>query len=212
MKTAFAIKHLALLSAKRMLLPLCAFALSGATATAAAYTQLYVIGHSLSMTNSGGYPGYWGNGMSNGPMWPEYLAGRLGISYSPEDNTAVGSAATFELTDDDGTVLPGLQDQIAKLPTGNKSRSVIVLWLGTNDLQLVFSGYPATETISQAISNIQDGIENLYALGFRAVIVPNVFRSYTDAWLSRALHRTRTKSTKSPNQEFQRPVGNDDCR
>jgi hypothetical protein len=76
MKTAFAIKHLALLSAKRMLLPLCAFALSGATATAAAYTQLYVIGHSLSMTNSGGYPGYWGNGMSNGPMWPEYLAGR----------------------------------------------------------------------------------------------------------------------------------------
>ena len=103
------------------------------------------------------------------------LAGLLGINYSAQNNVAVGDAATFQYLDDDGTVLPGLQDQIAKLPTGNKSSSVIVLWLGTNDLQLVFSGYPATETISQAISNIQDGIENLYALGFRAVIVPNVF-------------------------------------
>src|SRR6266853_3266965 len=56
--------------------------LSGcSSANAATYDQLYVIGDSLSMENSGApYPNlYYGNGTSNGPMWPEYLASSLGI-------------------------------------------------------------------------------------------------------------------------------------
>jgi lysophospholipase L1-like esterase len=138
-------------------------------------TAIYVIGDSLSSVNSGGYPGYYGEGTSNGPMWPEYLSGMLGIEFVASNDVAIGGAATFDTVNDNGDPLPGVDQQIASLPAGDKANAVVVLWLGTNDMLYVFSGYPAQEMIAQGVGNIQHGIEQLYGLGFRTIIVPNVF-------------------------------------
>ena len=43
----------------------------------ATFTDVYIFGDSLSDTNAG---------FSNGPLWPEYLAPQLGISYNPGTN------------------------------------------------------------------------------------------------------------------------------
>jgi Phospholipase/lecithinase/hemolysin len=129
-----------------------------------AFDALYVIGDSLSIENSGGYAGYYGQGTSNGPMWPEYLSAMLGIDFN-----ASGDVAVF------GALTSSLQYQINSLPEGDKRGSLVVLWIGANDVQNVFAGSPTDDTFNQAISNIQGGIESLRALGFRTILVPNVF-------------------------------------
>src|SRR6266487_1253536 len=86
-------------------------------------TAIYIMGDSLSDT--GNYPlivgplsppAQWNNHFSNGPMWPEYFSGFLGIPYSQSNNVAVGGACTFRHVLSPEISIPGLIDQISELP------------------------------------------------------------------------------------------------
>jgi phospholipase/lecithinase/hemolysin len=154
-------------------------------------TAIYIMGDSLSDT--GNYPSIvgplcppaqWNNHFSNGPMWPEYFSALLGIPYSQSNNVAVGGARTFRYVLSPEITIPGLIDQISELPLPTnevaRSRALYIVWIGHNDLQAVFHSEDPINTAvyneysSQALSNIQYGLETLYSLGGRIFLVPNL--------------------------------------
>ena len=135
---------------------------------------------------------------SNGPVAVEHLAANVGVPLNPSlaggTNYAVGGAATGQVQisgEPPGTttnnfiavkypsVAPffvdnGIDTQVANFiaspPAFDPLTSLFVLWGGPNDFLI----NPSAATASAAISNLSGELTQLYAVGGRNFLVPNM--------------------------------------
>lgn len=146
------------------------------------YDEIYVFGDSLSDTGNvfnatqGAIPPdpYYQGRFSNGPIWVEYLANDLGLTFNLTTNFAFGGATTG--FDNIGlATLPGLQQQITSFTTTNKSadpNALYILWAGTNDyLNYFFGGVPNP---TQTVANLSGAVKALAAVGAKNIMVVNL--------------------------------------
>lgn len=147
----------------------------------AAFSDMVSFGDSLSDNGigiipdgSGGWIKYDMEGFdtfSNGDVWVDYLAERLGIGH---DGRAYGGART-------GTGTFDLLSQINTRYTSASdiSSTLFSVWAGGNDLRdLANSGSLdpayAAGVIGQAVTNLSTAINDLYSLGARHILIPNL--------------------------------------
>ena len=148
------------------------------SAAAQGYSRLFVLGDSLSDDGNlyksvfGLYPQsppYYKGRFSNGPVWVEDLAPKLGLPFDPATDYAYGGAETGNNNDSPG--LPGMKQQIASLlktyPMGDPA-ALYVVWGGANDY---ISG--GTDT-TKPVANIIGYVQSLAASGGRNFAVPNL--------------------------------------
>ena len=166
-------------------------------------TNLYVFGDSLSdggnayLRTGGLFPPFpYDQRFSNGPVAVERLAANLGIPLTPSlaggTNYAVGGSATGQVpvpgtsstTDNYITVgypvfapffsNTGIEAQVGAFaalpPAFNSSTSLFVLWGGPND----FFINPSAVTASATVSNLSGELLQLYGIGARNFLVPNM--------------------------------------
>jgi phospholipase/lecithinase/hemolysin len=183
---------------KRVILALflSVFLIFSTTILAHAYSSILAFGDSLS--DNGYYQGYPGgtpgniNSLdiygfrrySNGPVWVEYLAGPshlnvplLDLAYGGA-TTASDNPAAYQATGNPYyQSATGLQWQVAayELRFGNSNSisptTLVTLWAGGNDMFNLRSANAAAD-------NIELAIQNLYAIGGRSFLIPNL--SYND--------------------------------
>ncbi|MEH1849359.1 MAG: SGNH/GDSL hydrolase family protein [Nostoc sp.] len=147
------------------------------------YDKIYVFGDSFSDTGNvfnatNGIvppnPPYFNERFSNGPVWVEYLASNLGLTFNPNTNFAFGGATTGFKNIGIST-LPGLQQQINSFTTANPSadpNSLYILWAGINDyLDYFFQGIPNP---TQSVTNLSTAVKSLAAVGARDIMVLNL--------------------------------------
>jgi phospholipase/lecithinase/hemolysin len=168
------------------------------------FSSIFVFGDSLSdggnvFRLTGGLypPPPYAQRISNGPVAVEYLAGRLGVPLAPSlaggTNYAVGAAATGQVpipggggatTDNYGTIEypaaapilegTGMEAQVAMFgaapPAFDPATSLFVVWGGPND----FFINPSAATASAAVGNVFGEVSQLYAIGARNFLVPNM--------------------------------------
>lgn len=166
------------------------FATVAGTATPAAagpFTAFFVFGDSLSDTGniraaSGGTvpgPDYFGGRFSNGPIWADRVANRLGLSAAPSllggTNFAYGAARTG------GAAAPGtppsILTQVQTFKAANPSadpNALYAVWGGGNDIRdALFDPGKANAIIGNAVANIGAAISDLALAGARTFVVPN---------------------------------------
>ncbi len=147
------------------------------------FEQIYVFGDSLSDTGNvfqvtGGAvpqsPPYGQGRFSNGPVWVEYLASKLGLSANPRNNFAFGGATT-EITknsDLDSTIdIPGLLGQIEDFTAVNPSANpdaLYVVWAGAND----YLGGATNPAVP--LENLSKAVQSLAAVGAQYILVANL--------------------------------------
>jgi phospholipase/lecithinase/hemolysin len=147
------------------------------------YDDIYVFGDSFSDTgnvfnSTNGIippsPTYFKGRFSNGPVWVEYLASELGLTFNPNNNFAFGGATTG--LDNLGlSFLPGLKQQINEFTTLNKSvdrNALYVIWAGTNDYLKYF--YNDTPNPTETVANLSSAITSLTAVGAENILVVNL--------------------------------------
>ena len=147
---------------------------------AAAYDRLVVFGDSLSDVGntyalSGGTnppaPPYFPGRTSNGPVWVEYLAPRLGVP-APSASRLGGSDATnyayHGASVVGGTSVPSIQEQVTTYLASNTPDpdDLFVYWGGTNDFLAgqLNATVPATAAASQITSLANAGAKNILVL------------------------------------------------
>ncbi len=158
----------------------------GLLSTRAAYTSFHVFGDSLSTAkvNSPVGPDYYGDRWSNGRVWVEVLAQRLGLPF----NLAANTNSFWGNTSSD---LIGEVSRFA--PPANASNALVVIWVNNADLYFPATAPTPTLTnfdavISLAQTNHYRAITNLYAKGIRTLVMPNAvdistipgFNTYTN--------------------------------
>lgn len=120
------------------------------TASAISFSNIYIFGDSLSDTDAG---------ISNGPLWPEYLAPQLGISYDSAANFAIAGARSSDLA--------------AQLSTYQTTTSMAdpdalyVVWAGGNDILAFLNG-------ADAANNVINTVNSLSTFGARNFLIPNM--------------------------------------
>ncbi len=146
------------------------------------YDEIYVFGDSFSDTGnvfnftSGVIPPnpYFNGRFSNGPVWVEYLASELKLTFNPNTNFAFGGATTG--FDNIGLpILPGLQQQINSFTTANRSanpNALYVVWAGVNDYLDSFLGNIPNPTNS--VANLSAAVTSLAAVGAEDIMVVNL--------------------------------------
>ncbi|MEH2278216.1 MAG: SGNH/GDSL hydrolase family protein [Nostoc sp.] len=146
------------------------------------YDDIYVFGDSFSDTGNAfnatnrTFPPsstYFNGRFSNGPVWVEYLAQDLGLSFNPRTNFAFGGATTGV---DNISVpgLPGLQQQIASFTAENPSadpNALYIVWAGANDYFSYFAG--GVPNPNQAVANVSAAVTSLAAIGAQDIMVVN---------------------------------------
>jgi phospholipase/lecithinase/hemolysin len=147
--------------------------LSLAASTApAAFTSIHVFGDSLSTAkvNSPVGPDYYGDRWSNGRVWVEVLAQRLGLPF----NLAANTNSYWGNTSSD------LIGEVSRfIPPAKASDALVVIWVNNADLYFPATAPTPTLTnfdavISLAQINHYKAITNLYAKGIRNLVMPNV--------------------------------------
>jgi thermolabile hemolysin len=156
---------------------------------APAFSGLVVLGDSLSdqgqlFAATGGLvppdPPYFQGRTSNGPVWIETLAPRLGLTTSLANNLSVSGATTGTANFHEAlleTDLPGLADEMTTFITGLAGQpadpdSLYVVWAGANDLFVPFDD-PAV-AIGQAVTNLATTVGTLQAVGAQHILVMNL--------------------------------------
>jgi phospholipase/lecithinase/hemolysin len=147
------------------------------------YDQIYVFGDSFSDTGNvfnftnGAIPPnptYFNGRFSNGPVWVEYLASKLGLTFNPKTNFAFGGATTG--TKNLGiSLLPGLKQQINDFTTVNKSadpKALYIIWAGTNDYLEYF--YHNIPNPTKSVANLSAAITSLAGVGAENILVVNL--------------------------------------
>jgi phospholipase/lecithinase/hemolysin len=147
------------------------------------YDQIYVFGDSFSDTGNvfnftnGAIPPnptYFNGRFSNGPVWVEYLASKLGLTFNPKTNFAFGGATTG--TKNLGiSLLPGLKQQINDFTTVNKSadpQALYIIWAGTNDYLEYF--YHNIPNPTKSVANLSAAITSLAGVGAENILVVNL--------------------------------------
>ncbi|BAY79092.1 GDSL family lipase (plasmid) [Nostoc linckia NIES-25] len=147
------------------------------------YDDIYVFGDSLSDTGNvfnatNGVippsPTYFNGRFSNGPVWVEYLASKLGLTFNPKNNFAFGGATTG-LENLGLSFLPGLKQQINEFTTLNKSAdrdALYIIWAGTNDYLEYF--FNETPNPTESVANLSAAITSLAAVGAEDILVVNL--------------------------------------
>lgn len=151
--------------------------------SAQSYDEIYVFGDSFSDTGnvfdatSGAIPPsptYFNGRFSNGPIWVEYLAPKLEVTFNPRTNFAFGGARTG--FDNLGIAsLPGLQQQIDDFTVANMSanpNALYIVWAGTNDYLDSLSGNVSDRT--EAVANLSTAVTSLAAVGAKNIMVVNL--------------------------------------
>jgi phospholipase/lecithinase/hemolysin len=136
--------------------------------SAAAFEHLVVFGDSLSDTGNAGR-------FSNGPVWVEYLADRLGLTLSPSQrggsNFAVGGARLDPRSGPHS--LRAQVDAFLKRPKPS-GRMLVIVYGGGNDL-LAAVGHPDGPTmVDGAVLALQGMVADLIAHGATDILVPNL--------------------------------------
>lgn len=172
-----------------------------ASAGAASFQALYVLGDSLSDPGNAAAlsgnqfppsPPYAGR-FSNGPVAAEYLAALMGVPGGPAElggtNFAVGGATTgienYNFEVEQPFPLPiefemtGVAAQIANAlagPAFNPTRTLFLVWAGPNDIFLALETDPSTmpAVIAEAVANLAGHVEALAGAGARYILVPNM--------------------------------------
>ncbi len=148
------------------------------------FTGITVIGDSLSDTGRTfqaigipPFPYYQGR-VSNGPVWVEYLAPSLGLTYNPLDNFSWAGARSGRTNSFTG--LPGMLDELDELLSTAKrldNQALYVVFGGSNDFIRIFAGEDPTLVISEAVGNIMSIVTQLRARGAKHIVVvdlPNI--------------------------------------
>ncbi|AFY91919.1 PEP-CTERM sorting domain-containing protein [Chamaesiphon minutus] len=154
-------------------------------AIAATFSQLVVYGDSLSDLGRAAaatsafppgsqFPAYTNGGgrFSNGPIWVEYLAARLGIPSTPSTNFAIGGAKTSTINI--GQPAPGfigIQTQVTDNAI-NDPAALYVIWGGANDYLSSTPADPANPI--QTIANLTGEINTLIGRGATNILIPNL--------------------------------------
>jgi phospholipase/lecithinase/hemolysin len=142
----------------------------------AEFSSLYAFGDGVCTTTNNGTPypnstNYYGRRYSNGRVWIEVLAERLGLTYESNKNWSYyGHYSRNLLTNVNNFAAPG-----------DASNSLFIVWV--NDADFVdFMGtiFPSTNIVTwtnamnQSLSNHFRAITNLYhAKGARTLVMPN---------------------------------------
>lgn len=154
------------------------------------FSNVFVFGDSLSdqgqlFAASGGlfppFP-YFEGRISNGPVWIESLAPRLGLTTSLLNNFSVAGAATSNANYNEallGTDLPGLSDQLNYFLQGLGGQqadpeALYVVWAGANDFFLPFDPTRPDLVIGQAVTNLATTVATLNAVGAQHIAVLNL--------------------------------------
>lgn len=134
-----------------------------------AFDAIYTFGDSLTDTGNDPAPplNYYQGRYSNGPLWVEYLAPQLGLTYNPINNFAESGGET-------SNAWAQVQQFVAP---ANASQSLFVLWAGGNDFihnftQGLNDGF-WSNLIAQSVGNLSNSVVQLYADGARTIMVPN---------------------------------------
>jgi outer membrane lipase/esterase len=142
---------------------LAAMVMSESRATPLDLDRLVVFGDSLSDIGNAGR-------FSNGPVWVEYLAERLGLALAPSarggGNYAVGGARALDLRRQ--------ADAFLVAPPADLDRALVVVYGGGNDLRATLYGAPPEATIRDAVRTLAGIVEDLAASGARRILVPNM--------------------------------------
>ena len=147
-------------------------------ASAQSYSRMFVLGDSLSDDGNlyksvfGLYPPsppYYKGRFSNGPVWVENLAPKLGLTFNGATDYAYGGAETGSANEQSG--LPGMKQQYANLlkayPAGDAA-ALYVIWGGANDY------LDGATTTTATVTNLAGYIQGLAAVGARNFLVPNL--------------------------------------
>lgn len=132
-------------------------------------------------------PPYFAGRFSNGPIWAEHLAARLGLPGERIDNLALGGANTAGSTALDAAPaflrptleaagLGGIQQQVdTYLASGNtvSPNGLAVVWGGANDY--LFGAPTITaEGMPSPVANLRSTVLDLADAGARQFLVPNL--------------------------------------
>ncbi|MSO97446.1 MAG: autotransporter domain-containing protein [Rhodospirillaceae bacterium] len=148
-------------------------------AAAQTFSNMIVYGDSLSDSGrlfaiTGGTqppsPPYFNGRFSNGPVWTELFAPKLGFAFNPATNFAVGGAES-------GTGGPvGVATQIntlsAAVPVG--ANTLVVVWAGANDMQNRAATTPSATLIGQVVTNVSTAVATVSARGGKTFLVGNL--------------------------------------
>lgn len=146
------------------------------------YDKIYVFGDSFSDTSNvfnatnnviPPSPPYFNGRFSNGPVWVEYLASDLGLTFNSKTNFAFGGATTGFENIGLGS-LPGLQQQINSFTAANRSadpNSLYIIWAGTNDYVNYF--FNAVPEPTQVVTNLLVVVKSLAEVGAKDIMVVN---------------------------------------
>jgi phospholipase/lecithinase/hemolysin len=148
---------------------------------AASFSQLLVYGDSLSdvgrvgVATGGAFPPYGflagGGRFSNGPVWVEYLAAKIGLTSDFSNNFAIGGATSGSLntiTAEFPTVTGGLLSQVADNPIADPA-ALYIVWAGAND----YLGGGVTNP-AIPVGNISTAIAQLAGIGAQNFLVANL--------------------------------------
>jgi len=167
-------------------------------ATATAFTKIYAFGDSLSDTGNvnqivqtvtGGtasfppFP-YYNGRFSNGPIWAEKLADKLGISLInfSYGGATTGTANTLDTTFNNlglpSSLLPGLQGEItafqSQYQNGADPDALYTILAGANDFLPTNSTFQPVSTPNSSLSNITIAVNSLANLGAKNFMVLNL--------------------------------------
>lgn len=146
-----------------------------------ASNEIYVFGDSLSETGNlfalAEYPPsppYFEGHFSNGLVWVEYLATRLGLDYHQQTNFAWGGALTGS-GNYINPLLPGLKEQInqyiSNTPVADPN-ALYFIWAGANDFYAAdFTQTDPQTVVTTAVANIVEAVESLVNQGAEHVVV-----------------------------------------
>lgn len=152
------------------------------------FSNVFVFGDSLSdqgqlFAATGGMfppePFYFQGRFTNGEVWVEGAAPRLGLTTTLANNFSVGGATTGTVNTNEtllGADLPGLADEldwfVESYGPAADPDALYVIWAGSNDFFLPFTD--PVPVITQAVTNVVTHAGSLYARGAQHVLVMNL--------------------------------------
>lgn len=115
---------------------------------------------------------------SNGPVYSEQLAGRLGFDLRPSllggTNYAYGGARSSSVVVPGSLSFAQQVEQYVGAAGPGEPDALYVIFIGSNDVEDILSGAPPGPTIANAIGRIGTAIEMLSAEGAAHFLIPNV--------------------------------------
>ncbi len=138
------------------------------------------------IANAAGYfrPPYCGGRISNGQLWPEYLASRRKLELK---NFALAGTGTRKMHTQSGLNIPG-RGAISRIKQATRSEdlhsgSVAVLWTGGNNYVFDFAPKSSllttakareSELVSNTIQDIEIAMRKIVQSGAKTLVIPNL--------------------------------------